>query len=632
MEDPTGVDRAVRTPRAAGVPLGGLQQTEPHGSFGNTLRPIPNLAAEVRQHFEEEEARYGYTNAPAVAQAIAPESPFASEIERAVERMPTQEHLYPGAVETVTDLLSAGDHVTIWTQGDPKLQMWKVGLSGIGSVRRSLPRQDRRRFSVISSMDKVSDLAELASRRYAAGLTNIVVVDDKAKNIERADASIRAAIEDGTLPENTQLTAVWINQGRTRDQVPEGYTPEAFKERFLTIENISQLGKVRETVRAGRDDQVAWLIDFDHTLLHTAGAKEDLFKRIAGLISERVPFNVSPRLDHELRLNGNVRGIRELLSGMSGGQVLHIDTGDESFVVKHNPTSPERVRREIEGYSALRDTPLAKHLLPPRQMSDRLALLVLPYQEGIQLRQGVKEGLIDTPHAGAILSDLFDTELQWWPEQDRTQPTGQIESMQRSEWNDTVDRVQTALVDLSKHFSIPVEKLWTLPISHNGQEHGSFLSAMRQVHMLLSEQPPYTVLDHNDASGANILVNQNDGSWKLVDAEWAGQADPAESFVRMTKYASTTTLTDLGPIKIEEVDGKLVIDVDPTFPDAALRLQEMGLSRTPQFARALNDPDFTTRVREYLAGSYIREIALAAKRGNPDMSAFGILKAVESLK
>lgn len=596
-------------------------------------RRLVHLTQEVRHHFEEEETRRGYTNAAAVAQSIAPGLPIARDIEHAVTRMPTSEYLYPGAVETVKGLISTGDHVTVWTQGDPKGQMWKVGLSGIGSVRKSLPVQDRRRFSVVSSMDKVADLADVVQRKVAGGLTNIVVVDDKAKNIVKADEAIKEAIDEGTLPPETQFTAVWINQGRTKDQVPEGYTPDTFKERFLTIEDIRELDQVREAVRAGRDDQVAWLIDFDHTLLHTAGAKEGLFGKVAGMIADRMPdVNVSPRVDHELGLNGNVRAVRELLTGMSGGQVLHIETDDQSFVVKHNPNAPERVRREIRGYELLQGTPLERHLLPPTKMSGELALLAMPYQEGIQLRQGVKNQEIDTIHAGAILSDLLDTELHWWQKQDKSRGNDPIESMQRSEWNDTVDKVEESMATLSEHFGIPLDKLWTLPISHGGQEYGPFLNAMRQVHILLADHPPYTVLDHNDASGANILVNPQDGSWKLVDAEWAGYADPAESFVRMIKYASTTTLSDLGPIRIQEIDGRLEIDVDPTFPDAALRLQEIGLSRVRQFGTALRDPDFENRVKEYLAGSYIREIALAAKRGNPDLAVFGLLKAVESLQ
>lgn len=584
----------------------------------------------VRSRFEEQEARHDYTNPAAVAQAITgiPESPLNSRLVRAVLRMPTaREHVYPGTEETLRHLLGNGDEVIIWTQGYEKGQLWKVAQTGLYSLRRELPRIERDRFRVFAAIGKVNPLPNLFEQLTESGNNQIVIVDDKSKNIVSVDKQIKEWKQGGAIPDSLDIQLVWINQGRTKDQVPNGYTIESFKEQFQTIEDIRELQPLRNTMQG----KVGWLIDCDHTILHTAAAKEDMFVLMAGDIEKMHVPVIAPHIDLQLGLNGNVRQATQLLSGMSGGQVLKVVTDSDAFVVKHNPNAPEKVTREIDGYRMLRNTPLSSHLLPPVLASKRDAVLAIPFFPGIQLREGLKTDSLQKDTALSTIASLLSIKKEWWSKQSKVLPNGDLLSMQRDEWNDTLARTQDTLKKLALQFNIPIQDLWRAPIVHKGEKHASLLSIMARVSETLSARPPYAVLVHGDATGANILVDPQEKTWKLVDAEWVGHGDPAEAFVRMIKYESTTTAKPNYRVGAWIEGGELHIDYSVPFSDTARSLQQHGLSKTRYFARALADPEFPLRVQTYLAGSYLRELALALQRGYPELGLFAMTKAAEAI-
>lgn len=581
-----------------------------------------SLAQEV---FEEQERRNGHTNSTAIAQHLIPDLllPAFSQAERAVVRMPTREFLYEGAQETIQHILSSGDHITIWTQGDEQGQLWKVASSGLGKLRRTLPRQERKRFSVFSAQDKIDVLPSLVVQAVERGNDRIIVVDDKAQNIVNAARQIEMMKALHTLPDNFNVQLVWINQGRTRNQVPEGFTLESFKDIFSTIEDIRELQTI------STEGSTQWLIDFDHTLVDTARAKENLFITLAD-IKESAPPVVSHDIDHRLGLKGNILLVYELKGGMSSGKVLHLKTDESDMVVKYNPVYPDKIQREIDGYRSLQGSPLAAFVLPPYFASKEDGVIVLPYFQGMQLRDGVRTGYIPYDLAYTVLTTLLDAKLQWWSQQEKQHPNNTV-SMQRDEWKDTVGKINQTFTALSETYGIPLEDLWNNPLVIQEKEYPSFLSTMTRVAQTLETYPPYTVFTHGDATGANILVNAENKEWKIIDAEWTGLADPAEAFVRMTKYISTTTVQDIGAMHAHSEDGKLYLSIDVTFPKSAIALQNHGLSRRKAFGKALQDSEFVHRSNGYLAGSYAREVALAAKRGHPEMAFFAMLKASEAI-
>lgn len=587
------------------------------------------LTSYTQECFEKQEEVFGNTNAKGVADAIAGNgnSSLHRLIERQVARMPTRPFLYEGVEETIKDLLALDDEVVIWTQGQESVQLHKVASSGIGKLRRVLPREKRHNLKVFTNPDKVSPLPSLINDFLEKGIKTIIIVDDKAENIVRASKKIEEAARDGYIDRETRIIPVWINQGHFQGQVPQGYTLEEFRKQFMTIEDTREI----QTIRAQIEGKIGWLIDFDHTLVDTNAAKKILFEKMADSIMATSPTpTISHEIDREIGLNGNVKGIEELLSGMSGGRVIKIITDQRVIVVKHNPLQPRKIAQEIDGYDKLLNTPLADHLPRPIATLRQAGVIVLPFFEGIQLREGVRQNRLPLDVAQRTLAQLLSIKKEWWTKQPKIQVDEETTSMQRDEWQDTIKKLNASLLSLSQIFNIPVYNLWTSPIVIDGQEYPPLLAAVNKTATALRQPPPYALLSHGDATGANIVVSEEKNEWVLLDAEWAGPTDPAESYVRMIKYLSTTTVSEIYALDAKLQDGKIVIEMRLKFPQSAISLQQYGMTMLPVFARSLSDPYFPERVRDYLTGSYLRELALSLQRGKPELGLLAMIKAGEA--
>ena len=241
----------------------------------------------IKHHFQAQEELHGYTNPRAVATAISHElgtNIYTQRIEREVLRIASREYLYEGAADVVRNLLETGDTVTIWTQGHERGQLWKVAMSGIGKLRHNLPPLEKKRLSVISAMDKIAKLPELFTASQAKGLQRIMIIDDKATNIVKASEQVTTARENHILKKDTQVIPIWINQGRTKNKVPEPFSLASFKEQFPHIEDIRAVLTLKQEFA---NEPISWLIDFDHTLVHSAAMEAALCDRIAGLVSSQ---------------------------------------------------------------------------------------------------------------------------------------------------------------------------------------------------------------------------------------------------------------------------------------------------------------------------------------------------------
>lgn len=587
--------------------------------------PKQEVLTFVKDNFFQQERQNGYTDVHAVADSLVGNSHDHQKAERTILRMQTKDHLYDGASDTLKDLLEPDNHVIIWTQGDKRGQLWKAVNAGLYSLRQELPYEEKKRFSVIAEMDKITPLPSIFKSLQNEKAKNFFIVDDKSNNIKELDERIERWKKTGEIPEDTDIQLIWINQGRTKDQVPEGFTAESFSQRYTTINDIRQLEEIKP-----EDKKAVWFIDLDHTILDTSNAREKMFEMLADQIEPTHPV-ISPSIDLKLRLNGNVRAVEDLKSGMSGGRVARIETDQGTIVVKYNPEEPHKISGEVRGYRALQETPLSPYLLRPFFASEADGVLAMPYFDGIQLREGIKSGELSTTDALKVVSELLSVKKDFWSCQPKIYRNGELVSMQRKEWPDTLEKISQVVASLSERFNIPTVNLWISSLVVEGQEYPSLVTLLGQVHDFLHQSPPYAVLTHGDATGANTLYDPRTKTWRIFDTEWTGYSDSSEAFVRTTKYISTTTVQAEKPIQVSLSDGRLHINLNTTHSATASMLQEYGMSMVDVFAYSLRDPDFSRRVKYYLSGSYLREFALSAKRGNPELGLFALVKAGEAL-
>lgn len=337
-----------------------------------------------------------------------------------------------------------------------------------------------------------------------------------------------------------------------------------------------------------------------------------------------IPMSVK-RIAH---LNGNVRGIIPLATGASGVNVAEIITDQRSLVAKWSEEHKHKVGREIRGRKLLEDTPLGAWLVPTIESSEEDGVLIMPKFDGTELRQGLQTGKVNLSLAKETLNELLNTKLNWWSEQNKKTPTEGFVSMQREEWQDTLQGIEATLTQIGEKYNISRYDLVTLPIIYRDQEFPSLAYAIKKAHQNLQSEPPYTTLAHNDATGGNILVNMETGEKALLDGEWAGQSDPAEAFTRVGKYISATTIEQMTQPIIEARPSGIHIQTEVAVPKEAIVLQNLVLSKAEEFGKALKDEDFTSRFGNYSASSYLREVALARKRGL-DKGIFSIIKAVD---
>ncbi len=370
-----------------------------------------------------------------------------------------------------------------------------------------------------------------------------------------------------------------------------------------------------------------------HIAASRAGYKMDSpqLVRPANTLTQEPHFPQLPRVVKDVAgLNGNMQGVEMLRNGTSGVQVARVDTTDGSMVLKWDLRHPERVKRELEGWQRLQGTPLESWLLPITFASLDKSTFGMPHFNGVELRSGIKRGEIDTPMATATLDALLDTKLQSWQDQRSNGLTnnGEIVSMQREEWPDTLARLDAALTLMAGRYNVSKYDLVTRPIIVADRQLPALADVIIQTDRKLRQEPNYTVLSHNDATGGNIIVNPDTGERALLDPAWAGNGDPAEAYFRVGKYISATTASRIDCRDIQVTPTGLYIDLHAEVPPTAIAMQNLAFSRMHEFSSALNDPRFPEKVGDYASGSYLREAALSPQRGL-DGGIFALIKAAD---
>lgn len=596
--------------------------------------PSAELIAHVRTVFEEQEQRNGQTNHRDVAIALlGQQSSLVPHLSREVLRMPTRQHLYEGAEDTLRQLLEQSgeqDRIVIWTQGNPTGQLWKVGMSGLGSLRRTYGRE---RFSIHAAENKIETLPGLLDKLTTSGSDRVVIVDDKAKNI--ANVAAVAAAWQQIHPENpVKIVPVWINQGRTKNQVPQGTTLEEFTATYHTITDIRELQALHT-----EGQRTTWLIDWDHTLNETEHAKERLFHNIATRIEITHPDPVLG--SHIIDLQSHIVGaytIVDLQNGMSGRRVIEAKHEDASVVVKHAPDNA-KTQAEIHGLTFLQQMPHAAHMPLVHFISEKHGVIAMEKVSGNSGREKLQTGLL-TREDVARVDGVINMKLQWLR---AVRAGGPIpanmkdRSMQREEFEDTRRGIQDAVQILSTSVGIPVERLLKQQTYYDDRLHVSLSEVVQKVSSFYAESSNDQRFPlHGDVSWGNMIFS--DDRVHIIDGEWTGLHDPAEAYARIAKVISTTTApvrSLRGGIMSGIVDSKtvLAIDVNDPFSSQIHDAQQHLLDRGEEFASATQDAFFMRKLYMYLAGSYLRELAIANRRGmGPNEQIFALKKAIDMVE
>jgi hypothetical protein len=334
------------------------------------------------------------------------------------------------------------------------------------------------------------------------------------------------------------------------------------------------------------------------------------------------PF-ISREIDLKVGLE-KVVSIESLKGGMSGGRVLKIFSDNRPpLVLKDNPDRMHRTQREIEAYRLLKGTPVEPYLTMPHHVFPDRGVMVLPFFDGIQLRQGLQSGIIAQDTSIGVLNEVIDLKKRWWASQ-RKQSAENYLSMQQEEWPETVTLIDQAISKVASKFGISSASIMERPFEINGIKHPALTETVEETEDFLTKDPPYTIITHGDASGANILVNTSTKKWALTDLEWAWWTDPAQSYVRLTKQESTTTATHAQVTDIV-FDGRHVeFTLNSGYHPLTSEMQRIGLESVGTMQEALGDPDFTQRYIKFWIGSHLREAGLAPKRKDEHMTVLAI--------
>lgn len=226
---------------------------------------------------------------PIKAPKMPDKDQFVREFRNVMTGVPFEEATFPGAVETVQNLLEFGP-ARIWTVGDvrgiPTLglpgsgeQLFKLARLGLNSLRRRSQRQDiflegrrARYFDVTASENKIPQLETIVADFEAHGVNTIVVIDDKVVNLRRAETTIRALNPD--IP----IMLVWDREseqfGPPVDRVPK-LPPNLSSEEaisqynLIVVDSLKQvLPQIETKIRSNSCTPTGSIVDLDDVVIN----------------------------------------------------------------------------------------------------------------------------------------------------------------------------------------------------------------------------------------------------------------------------------------------------------------------------------------------------------------------------
>lgn len=207
---------------------------------------------------------------PVVAKAILHEADVAKTV-------------LPGAREQIQILAENGDRPAVWSAGYPEHQHRKLGKAGLFDTVAiegitppvEVTTEHGEPIEVPTAIATDKTTAETIDRvREIAGEDQIVVADDRVKNLRKFTAAIPEA-----------KAAIWVQYGthaeREMSKLERGENPQLEEDiasgRIIPIANINQLAdKITELRGTGvlTDEQAAVFFDYDDTISNNAQRRD----------------------------------------------------------------------------------------------------------------------------------------------------------------------------------------------------------------------------------------------------------------------------------------------------------------------------------------------------------------------
>lgn len=602
------------------------------------------------------------TDARQFTQALGLPSETLSETRKILLNRPDA-HLYEGVVTGMQSLLSAGDTVVIWTEGETAgfpdaeapgfhAQERKVVKSNLRRLAfgktegEVLSAEEKARFRVVTrETDKVALIPDLLLQYQKSDIQHIALADDKAKNILRVSEQVEAARELGFTGE---VELVWVRQGRSKDAVPAGYTVDTFMQEFSTVSSFTEYvhhiaGKREEW--GGKP--VGHLLDWDHTLADETARKHEIVDLIARDLGDRIGETqyMSPDDPRHAAICEllDIPSFRTLVEPLGEGAslvgVYKVNWNGETVVVKHenNQERKWRLTDEISGHDRLlQDGAITSRMPHIREMHmDHPVLgptIVMDYLNGPNLRHAIREGIFTDDEILDVVGQVFDTQFTFWERQKQKLVRTHTSwfSMPGAEWGETLELMDPILESLGRELDLPGEQLRHMPLVVESDgvrvDLPSFNELISRFHALMRERPPVVLaLGYNDLSHGNVVaLKQRDGTMqaKIVDPQWVReQSDPRADLVRPIKAISATTVK-IRESTVREEDGTVVFWTVAEIPALLRKIESHAFSRLHDFAALIGDPGLPGGVMQHMAASQFREIALVAK-GRGKMSQIG---------
>lgn len=314
----------------------------------------------------------------------------------------------------------------------------------------------------------------------------------------------------------------------------------------------------------------------------------------------------------------HVRNVTSLANdSVTGSQIIHVvlnEIDNERKVIVVKVSTPERIKREIKGYSLL--TPYFGSSIPELLFTGYDYIIIQFVKKTLAT---LRELVCDANHKGLsetqvqeIFERLLLVKKEVWS---KTYQIGGIidSSMIRAE-------MSTTIASLPCSFGNEVN----CPVVIRNKKYPSLTNCMEILQHFLDNEPGVPVVAHGDLKGENVLVykKRRGNVWavKIIDLEWAGKVDWPEALMRLGKYCSSKTSLIDGRSNYDREGGVVTLHYNVRHNEMCRTLQQ----RARQFGTEFNttvlngqDPNWEKRFDYYLALSLLREIVLLKKRNLP---------------
>lgn len=227
---------------------------------------MTNSIEKVRAVFAAQKRDHGFVHPHQASTELTQDPEIAGKIAREICRHPTEDFWYDEAFEAIEALyLRTKDTTTIWTRG------WipHVATSGLGKLRRKLPREEQRRLRVAAATDKASLLPRLLQDAYDNNAGALIVIDDNIDMLRNAAAVLS---DDTCLPK----CFVW-KVSSISPQIQWNSDSPLFSIECVTPQSVME---IRRLV-IGDLGRAEWAIDWNGTLMRKSAHENSLISSIS---------------------------------------------------------------------------------------------------------------------------------------------------------------------------------------------------------------------------------------------------------------------------------------------------------------------------------------------------------------